>query len=278
MPASPTISWPRKHDVFGVLVSATCYHELVEKVIASAKAGQPAILDFMPVHGLIPAVRDEAHRARINAFDVAAPDGQPVRWALNRFHGTNLTDRVYGPELTLRVCRAAAEAGVPIYLYGSTPAVLDALQRKLLEQFPTLRIAGAKSPPFRPLTIDEDAAAVERINQSGAGILLIGTGSPRQEVFAYEHRHSIRAVQLCVGAAFDFHAGTKQSAPAWMQRHGLEWLFRLAHEPRRLWKRYLVMNSLFVFLFARETLRRAFSHHPTDDPNAVAATAASPEP
>src|SRR5579884_941151 len=229
MTSSPTI-WPPKHDIFGVLVSATCYDELVEKVIAAAKAGQPAILDFMPVHGLIPAVRDEEHRARINAFDVAAPDGQPVRWALNRFYRTNLIDRVYGPELTLRVCRAAAESGIAVYLYGSTPAVLEALQQKLREQIPALRIAGVESPPFRPLTPEEDAAAVDRINRSGAGIVLIGTGSPRQEIFAYEHRHSIRAVQLCVGAAFDFHAGIKKSAPAWMQRRGLEWLFRLTCE------------------------------------------------
>ncbi len=248
------IVWPAKHDIFGVQVSATCYDEVVEKVIAAAQNRQAALIDFMPVHGLIPAVQDPKHLARLNQFDIVAPDGQPVRWALNYFYKTGLTDRVYGPELTWRLCRAAAEAGVGIYLFGSTPDVLEKLQERLLTEFPDLHIAGAESPPFRPLTPEEDRAAVERINGSGAGLLFLGTGSPRQEVFAFEHRDSIQAVQLCVGAAFDFHAGTKKIAPAWMQKRGLEWLFRLTQEPGRLWKRYLVMNSTYVMLFLREAL------------------------
>jgi N-acetylglucosaminyldiphosphoundecaprenol N-acetyl-beta-D-mannosaminyltransferase len=250
-----TIVWPPKHDVFGVQVSATRYDEVVEKVIAAARGRQSALVDFMPVHGLIPAVQDPKHLARLNQFQIVAPDGQPVRWALNYFYKTGLTDRVYGPELTWRLCRAAAEAKVGIYLFGSTPDVLEKLQAKLLGAFPDLYIAGAESPPFRPLTPEEDRAAVGRINASGAGLLFLGTGSPRQEVFAFEHRDSIHAVQLCVGAAFDFHAGTKKIAPAWMQKRGLEWLFRLTQEPGRLWKRYLVMNSTYVMLFIREALR-----------------------
>jgi exopolysaccharide biosynthesis WecB/TagA/CpsF family protein len=178
-----------------------------------------------------------------------------VRWALNYFHAANLTDRVYGPELTFRLCRAAGDAGVSVYLYGSQPNVLAALQDKLLATFPKLKIVGAEAPPFRPLTAEEDAAVVERINSSGAGIVLLGLGAPKQEIFAYEHRQSIAAVQLCVGAAFDLHAGTRKMAPAWMQRNGLEWLFRLCQEPGRLWKRYLVRNARFVGLFAREALR-----------------------
>lgn len=255
MESTQTIHWPAKHDVFGVLVSATCYDEVVRTVLAAAQRGQSALVDFMPVHGLIPAVQDPRHLERLNQFDIVAPDGQPVRWALNYFYKTGLTDRVYGPELTWRLCRAAAEEGVGIYLFGSTPEVLEMLQKRLREAFPALRITGAESPPFRPLTPEEDAAAVERINTSGAGLLFLGTGSPRQEVFAFEHRESIRAVQLCVGAAFDFHAGTKKIAPPWMQKRGLEWLFRLTQEPGRLWKRYLVMNSTYVMLFIREALR-----------------------
>jgi N-acetylglucosaminyldiphosphoundecaprenol N-acetyl-beta-D-mannosaminyltransferase len=255
MDAPAPIVWPPKNDIFGVLVSATRYAEVVEKVIAAARTGQSALVDFMPVHGLIPAVQDPKHLARLNQFQIVAPDGQPVRWALNYFYGAGLTDRVYGPELTWRLCRAAAEANIGIYLFGSTPEVLEKLQAKLLTAFPDLHIAGAESPPFRPLTPEEDRAAIDRINASGAGLLFLGTGSPRQEVFAFEHRDSIRAVQLCVGAAFDFHAGTKKIAPEWMQKRGLEWLFRLTQEPGRLWKRYLVMNSTYVMLFAREALR-----------------------
>jgi N-acetylglucosaminyldiphosphoundecaprenol N-acetyl-beta-D-mannosaminyltransferase len=254
MDNSSPIVWPIKHDVFGVHVSATCYDEVVQKVIAAASSKQPALIDFMPVHGLIPAVQDRKHLARLNQFEIVAPDGQPVRWALNYFYKAGLTDRVYGPELTWRLCRAAAEAGIGIYLFGSTDEVLEKLQKRLLEAFPKLHIAGAESPPFRPLTAEEDAAAVERINASGAGLLFLGTGSPRQEVFAFEHRDSIHAVQLCVGAAFDFHAGTKKIAPPWMQKRGLEWLFRLTQEPGRLWKRYLTMNSRYVMMFACKAL------------------------
>jgi exopolysaccharide biosynthesis WecB/TagA/CpsF family protein len=223
-------------------------------VIASAKRGQGGLLTFAAVHCVMCGVQDPAHRQRLNAFDVVATDGQPVRWALNLLYGAGLQDRVYGPELTRRACKAAAAHGVSIYLYGATPEVLEKLQHNLVEMFPSLKIAGVESPPFRPLTPEEDEAAVRRINDSGAGILLIGLGAPKQERFAYEHRDRIKAVQLCVGAAFDFHAGVKKTAPAWMQKRGLEWLFRLWQEPGRLWKRYLTTNTHFAFLFAQEAL------------------------
>jgi N-acetylglucosaminyldiphosphoundecaprenol N-acetyl-beta-D-mannosaminyltransferase len=246
------IAWPRKHTLFnGVKVSATCYDEVVHICLTAAEGHVPALVDLMPVSVLIPAVRDPWLREKLNAFDVVAPDGQPVRWSLNFFHRARLSDRVYGPELTRRLCQAAAERGVPIYLYGSTPEVIEKLSANLKAMFPALEIAGAESPPFRPLTPDEDRQAVDRINASGAGLVFIGTGGPRQEIFAHAHRHSIKAVQVCVGAAFDFHAGTKKMAPSWMQKRGLEWLFRLVQEPGRLWKRYLVQNTLFCALFVR---------------------------
>lgn len=255
MSKEATVCWPAKHDVFGIGVSATCYDEVIRKVMEAAHRRQPALVDFMDVHSLVCANGDTEHGQRLNAFDLVAPDGQPVRWALNYFYSANLSDRVYGPELTFRLCRAAAGDGISVYLYGSEPAVLESLKQKLLEVFPTLKIVGAESPPFRALTAEEDAAVIERINASGAGIVLLGLGAPKQEVFAYEHRHSIQAVQLCVGAAFDLHAGTRKMAPAWMQRNGLEWLFRLCQEPGRLWKRYLIRNVRFVLLFAREAMR-----------------------
>ena len=191
----------------------------------------------------------------VNAFEMVTPDGQPVRWALNVLHGTRLQDRVYGPELMLRACRRAAEVGVPIYLYGSVPDVLTGLERNLTERFPSLRIAGRESPPFRDLTPTEAAAMVDRIKSSGAGIVFVGLGCPRQDQFADAYRDAIGAVLVCVGAAFDFHAGTKRMAPPWMQRRGLEWLFRLGQEPRRLWRRYLVTNSVFLGKLAVELVK-----------------------
>ena len=255
MKTSHSIPWPRKHTLFnGVKVSATNYDELVRACVSAAELHLPATIDLMPVSVLIPAVQNADLREKLNQFEVVAPDGQPVRWSLNYFHRTRLTDRVYGPELTRRLCAAAAEHGIGVYLYGSTQEVLEKLTRNLQHMFPTLRIVGAHSPPFRPLTPEEDRDVIERINNSGAGLVFIGTGGPRQELFAHAHRDSIHAVQVCVGAAFDFHAGTKKMAPPWMQKRGLEWLFRLVQEPGRLWKRYLVQNTIFCVLFLRYAL------------------------
>jgi N-acetylglucosaminyldiphosphoundecaprenol N-acetyl-beta-D-mannosaminyltransferase len=155
-----------------------------------------------------------------------------------------------------RLCEQAAQERVSIYLYGSSPETISALQAKLQAAFPDLEIAGAESPPFRPLSAAEDEAMVERVNASGAGLMFLGLGCPKQDYFAAAHVDRIQAVQLCVGAAFDFHAGTKAIAPKWMQRRGLEWLFRLYQEPGRLWKRYLVTNSIFIYKLAGHLFRQ----------------------
>jgi len=250
------LRWPRKHTLFGVTVSVTDYAECERLIMSAARGRRSAIVTHMPVHGLVTAATDADYRAHVNNFEIVAPDGQPVRWALNHFHGAALTDRCYGPTLMLRLCEAAAKQNVGVYLYGSTPEVIKSLSQRLRASIPELRIVGSESPPFRPLTPEEDAAVVDRLNASGAGLVFLGLGCPRQDLFASEHRDRIHAVQMCVGAAFDFHAGTKPQAPGWMQRHGLEWLFRLVSEPRRLWKRYLVTNSIFLWLCARNLVRR----------------------
>ena len=247
---------PTKHNLFGVDVSQTCYAEATEIIMQAAKEHRPMLVDHMPVHGLVEASQDAVLNEKIKHFDIVAPDGQQVRRAMNRFFGTGLPDRVYGPELMLRLCRQSEREGVGVYLYGSQPSVLEQLQCNLLRQFPHLHIAGAESPPFRPLTPEEDQAAVERINSSGAGLIFVGLGCPKQEHFAYDHREKIEGVQLCVGAAFDFHAGCKKMAPEWMQRNGLEWAFRLMSEPRRLWQRYLRTNSLFLYKFIQQELEK----------------------
>lgn len=257
------VQFPAKVELFnGAMMTPTTYADVVDVCIAAAKARQPAITAFAANHILAMAAEDADFRARMNDFDLVAPDGQPVRWAMNYFHDAGLTDRVYGPELTRRLCQAAAERGVSIYLFGSTDEVIAKLCDNLRTMFPKLIIAGAESPPFRPLTPEEDAAVVKRINDSGAGLLFIGIGAPKQENFAHAHRHSIKAVQLCVGAAFDFHAGVKETAPAWMQKRGLEWLYRLTKEPKRLWKRYFVTNTQYLVLFARHAVLKKLGKFP----------------
>jgi exopolysaccharide biosynthesis WecB/TagA/CpsF family protein len=253
---SSRVEWPSKHDLFGVQVSATTYDELLERVLQAARLNVPATIDHMAVHGLVEAVRDASLRRSFNGLSVVAPDGQPVRWALNRFHDLALSDRVYGPEFMKRLCRRAAEDGHPVYLYGGSPKAVVNLRARLTEAFPALSIVGCESPPYRQLTPREDREAIERLNSSGAAIVFLGLGCPKQEVFAYEHRESVKGVQICVGAAFDFLSGEKRMAPKWMQDRGLEWLFRLSTEPRRLHRRYLRANSIFIWLVVHEVWRR----------------------
>jgi exopolysaccharide biosynthesis WecB/TagA/CpsF family protein len=246
---------PGKYDLFGVGVCAISYDEVINSAILAAQLGIPATVTALAVHGLITARRETFFRKVINTFDIVVPDGQPVRWALNSLWGTKLTDRVYGPELMLRLCSRANELGIGIYLYGSYKNVVERLRSNLMKWFPSLKIMGCEPSLFRPLTPGEDKELVTRINQSEAGFVFLGLGCPLQEIFAYEHRNNIKSVQVCVGAAFDFHAGNKKMAPKWMQKNGLEWLYRLGQEPRRLWRRYLVTNFIFMFNFCLQFLR-----------------------
>jgi exopolysaccharide biosynthesis WecB/TagA/CpsF family protein len=218
----------------------------------------PSVVACHAVHAVVTSSDDPVLRDKVNDFEMITPDGQPVRWALNWVHGAGLAERVYGPELMLRLCGAAAREGIGIYLYGGTDPILEQLRAALLARFPELHISGWEAPPFRALTEEEDRAVVKRINNSGAGLVFIGLGCPKQDHFAADHKDRIAAVQVCVGAAFDFHAGVKPTAPPWMQRRGLEWVFRLVQEPRRLWKRYLVTNTRFVLkLGAALAVRKA---------------------
>jgi exopolysaccharide biosynthesis WecB/TagA/CpsF family protein len=240
------IKWPSKRQLFGVEVSVTDYEEATATILQAAKRGVSGIVSCHAVHALITAARDRLLRDKVNSFDLVTADGQPVRWALNLLHGCRLSERVYGPELMLRLCGAAAECGIPVYLYGGNPVVARRLPACLRQRYPKLVIAGSEAPPFRSLTPEEDSAMVERVSRSGARLVFIGLGCPKQDLFAYEHRPVLRAIQVCVGAAFDFHAGVKKMAPSWMQRRGLEWLYRMSQEPSRLWQRYLLTNSIFL--------------------------------
>lgn len=247
-----------RHDILGVMVSAVDYASVVNAVVDAAIADRPLAVSALAVHGVMTGALDPEHRARLNALDILTPDGQPVRWTLNLLHGVRLRERVYGPTLTLRLCEAAAERGLPVFFYGSRPEVLANLSARLTDRFPKLTIAGSQPSRFRQLTEEERLATVADIRSSGAKIVFVGLGCPRQEVWAYEMRDDLSMPILAVGAAFDFHAGTLAQAPAWMQRAGMEWFYRLLREPRRLGRRYLVLGPLYV----REVLRQRFAGAP----------------
>jgi N-acetylglucosaminyldiphosphoundecaprenol N-acetyl-beta-D-mannosaminyltransferase len=250
---------PARHEVLGVRITATDYDHACAAIRHSAQVGQSLTVTALAVHGVMTGALDSEHRVRLNALDLVVPDGQPVRWALNLLFGAGLSDRVYGPELTLRVCRMAAAEGLPVAFYGSRPEVLDDLRAKLLQRIPGLKIVTMMSSRFRCVDREEQAAIAASLQASGAKILFVGLGCPRQETWLYEHRNLIHMPMLAVGAAFDFHAGRLPQAPAAMQRRGLEWLFRLASEPRRLWRRYLFLNPLYVSMLLLQAagLRRA---------------------
>jgi exopolysaccharide biosynthesis WecB/TagA/CpsF family protein len=252
--AATGVQFPSRRPVAGILMSCATYETATASIVEAAKARQPALISATSAHGLTLGAVEPEFGQQLNSFDMLTPDGQPVRWALNLLHGAGLPDRVYGPTLMRRVCEAAAHESLPIYLYGGRQEVLDQLVRQLRKQIPELRIAGYRSPPFRPLTPEEDADDVREIVGSGARILFVGLGCPRQDKWAYEHRDRLELPIVCVGAAFDFHAGTLRQAPAWMQARGLEWLFRLLMEPRRLWRRYAKHVPLFMALVGRQYL------------------------
>lgn len=244
-----------KKNVIGILIDAVDYEASVEFILSAARERRPAAVSALAVHGVMTGVLDPVHKFRLNHFDLLVPDGQPVRWVLNWLHRARLDDRVYGPNLTLKVCERAAAEGLSIYLYGSTAEVLAALERSLQERFPGIRIAGSEPSKFRRLTSEEKTEIAARIVASGAAITFVGLGCPRQESFAYEFREALSMPVLAVGAAFPFIAGQVAQAPAWMQDRGLEWLFRLCAEPKRLWRRYLYLNPAYLFLVALQASR-----------------------
>lgn len=242
--------------VLAAPIDVVSWEDALLRIQRWADARESRYVCIINVHSVVTAGQDAAFGKVVREADMATPDGAPVAWMLRR--QGHAQQRINGPDLMLRYCRLAAGRNESVYLYGSTPETLKVLRTVLVEHFPGLRIAGAYSPPFRALTAEEDEAVVEAINASGAGTVWVGLGCPKQEMWMAAHRGRIRAVMIGVGAAFDYHAGVVVRAPLWMQKNGLEWLHRLASEPRRLWRRYLVTNTLFVLGAVRQLiLRRA---------------------
>lgn len=235
-----------KRNILGVLVNALDYDSALGQIISAAHQRRGFGVAATAVHGVVLGWRDKIHRHRLNQLDLVTPDGQPLRWFLNLAYSASLPDRVYGPTLMLRVCQAAAQQHLPVFLYGSDAATSQALAQNLRSKFPGIEIAGAEPSVFRALDPTERAALIHRIRQSGARIAFVGLGCPRQETFVYELREALSMPLIAVGAAFDYHSGFKKEPPVWVQRAGLQWLHRLVHDPRRLWRRYLILNPVFA--------------------------------
>jgi N-acetylglucosaminyldiphosphoundecaprenol N-acetyl-beta-D-mannosaminyltransferase len=251
---------PESDQLLGIPIAVTDYARALAWVDETVTAGTRGYVCVSNVHSLMASQEDPELRAALLGSSLNVPDGMPLVWALNLL-GHPLRDRVYGPELMARACARAADTGRRMYLYGGrNQGALVQLTLNLRTRYPGIRIVGGYSPPHRPLSPTEEASVVSEINQSGADVVWVGIGVPKQEKWMAAMRGRLDApVLVGVGAAFDFHAGLVPQAPAVLQHSGLEWAYRLAQEPRRLWRRYLRYNPRFVVAVSRQlyTHRRA---------------------
>jgi exopolysaccharide biosynthesis WecB/TagA/CpsF family protein len=238
-----------KKKLFSVNYSITDYESASDLIIKKALQKESFGVSALAVHGLVESERNKAFRNCLEKIDLIVPDGQPVKWVLNHFYKVNLKERVTGPYLTKHVLAKGNKYGLRIYLYGSKPATLQKLQEFIKENYPNLIICGVHADRFRDATPEEAVEDMNKINASGANLVLVGRGCPRQEKWVAHYIGKINAPMMAIGAAFDFFAGNIKPAPVWMQHCGLEWLYRLIQEPKKLWKRYLTTNSHFIFLF-----------------------------
>lgn len=252
-----------RFNLLGIQINAVDYDGALEQITAAAHRRRPFGVSALAVHGVMTGRLDRTHRYRLNQLEMLVPDGQPVRWGLNLLYSAQLKERVYGPTLMLKTCQRAAQQGIPIFLFGGTAELLDRLRERLVTLYPDLQIAGVRPSRFRQLEPSEKQELIDEIIGSGAGITFVGLGCPRQEVWAFEFRQPLSMPVLAVGAAFNFHAGLLPQAPPRLQALGLEWLFRFMNEPARLWKRYILLNPLYLtMLFLQWTRVRKF--HPSD--------------
>ena len=245
---------PRRVNILGVGVSAINMAQALNVIEGWIAQRQAHYVCVTGVHGIVESQGNNSLQRVHNAAGLVTPDGMPLVW-LARLHGLEHVERVYGPDLMLALCHRSISKGYRHFLYGGAEGVPDRLANRLKRRYPGLRIVGSYSPPFRPLTDEEDKQTVQAINEANPDVVWIGLSTPKQERWMAEHIGRLTApVLVGVGAAFDFHSGLKRQAPRWMQRSGLEWLFRLANEPRRLWRRYLVNNPLFTLLVLQQAL------------------------
>jgi N-acetylglucosaminyldiphosphoundecaprenol N-acetyl-beta-D-mannosaminyltransferase len=240
-------------NLLGTRINPVSYSTANEQILRWAREGNSSYVFIANVHMIMEAFDSDSFQSIVNQADLVTPDGMPLVWMM-RLKGMRAQQRVYGPALMLHVLEAASRENIPVGFLGGRPDVLDALVKRMHSRFAGLNVAYVYSPPFSAMSPEEESEIVKKINQSGARILFVGLGCPKQEIWMARHRGRVQAVMLGVGAAFDFHAGFKPQAPAWLQAMGLEWLFRLSTEPRRLWKRYLYHNPRFLVLAAADLL------------------------
>jgi N-acetylglucosaminyldiphosphoundecaprenol N-acetyl-beta-D-mannosaminyltransferase len=238
----------------GVRIDATSYADATDRVLAWARRGESRYVCCAAVNNIMEARRSPDYRVVMDRASLVTSDGMPLVWML-RWLGARSATRVYGPDLMDLLLEAASDASIPVGFYGGTDAVLRHLVTVAKQRYPRLEVAYAEAPPFRELTAEEDRRTTQSIQDAGVRILFVGLGSPKQDRWMHAHQDRVPAVMLGVGAAFDFLAGAKPQAPRWMQSSGLEWAFRLATEPRRLWRRYLAQNPKFVVLALAQLLK-----------------------
>lgn len=234
-------------------ITAGTYDDAVEWILKTARRRISRTVCFANVHMVVEAQRHNSIAHAVNGADWVAPDGVPLLWAM-RTIGNKPQERVAGMDVTATLLERAALEGIPVFFYGSTASVLDDLQRHCLHKFPVLKIVGAVSPPFRPATVDEDEEIIARITESGAGLVFVALGCPKQELWMARMRGRIPAVLLGVGGAIPLLAGHQTRAPRWMRQMGIEWCYRMAQEPRRLFKRYAYTNSLYIYYLLRQII------------------------
>lgn len=252
---------PPRVDVLGVGISAVDIPSAVDRLDRWVAEEADRYVCVTGVHGVMESQDDGELKTIHNRAGMVTPDGMPLVW-LGRIGGQRQMDRVYGPDLMLEVCRQSPSRGWRHYFYGGAEGVPETLAERLTARFPGLEVVGTYSPPFRPLTPEEDEEIVARINASRPHMTWIGLSTPKQERFMAAHVGRVRGIMLGVGAAFDFHAGLKRQAPAWMQRSALEWLFRMVTEPKRLGPRYLRNNPRFLMRIAGQLVRRGVPEMP----------------
>jgi len=241
------------HFVLGTWIDALSWDDALSRVLAWGARREARYVCACNVHSVVTATRDAELRSALDGADLSTSDGAPIAWAMRRL-GLATQERIAGPDLMWRYLHHAERLGQKIFLYGSTEQTLASLRSAINRAFPYIDVCGMLSPPFHPPSTPEVEAEIAMINHSGANLVFVALGCPKQEKWMAAHRGKINAVMIGVGAAFDFHAGKKSRAPLWWQRHGLEWLYRLGAEPRRLSRRYLVTNTLFVVGFAKQLI------------------------
>ncbi len=249
-----TIVTPERVDILGVGVSAINMDMALSTMDHWVTSGQKHYVCVTGVHGVIESQTDPKLRRIFNQAGLVTPDGMPMVW-VNWLKKQRHVGRVYGPDLMTAICEISAAKGYRHFLYGGAPDVPEKLTNALRKTYPGIEIVGAYSPPFRPLTPDEDDAVVRQINESGPDFVWVGLSTPKQEYWMADHAGRIDAAAMIgVGAAFDFLSGAKTQAPRWIQRGGFEWLYRLITEPRRLWRRYLTIVPLFLLYMALDSV------------------------